>query len=234
MPFLPCISGLGLEVKSSKTRICHSKDKGGFEFLGCQIRQTKVGKYKAPALKGYETRWKVTLRPGKDSVDKLFGRIRHVAKNTSDIRTLIERLNPIVRGWSESSKNTDASTLGDAQQWSQRLYKVVSNWLYKNRNIRGKDPKVWKKKGDKEWTLYSAKKGKEIYLTYFDSKGTTYSSNRHIKIKAASSPYDGNWTYWGTRNGTNLNVSDRKLHLLKTQRGRCYAHRDFTQMTSGK
>lgn len=215
------LADMGLEVKSSKTRICHSKDKGGLEFLGCQIRQINVGKYKAPPLKGYETRWKVAIRPSKDSVDRLFGRIRHIAKETSDIRTLIERINPIVRGWSEFSKYTDASTLGEAQRWSQRLYMIVSNWLYKNRKIRGKDPKVWKKKEDKDWTLYSTKEGKEISLLQFDSKGLSYSSNRHIKVKGASSPYDGDWTYWGSRNSTNLNISDRKLLLLKRQRGRC-------------
>jgi len=44
---------------------------------------------------------------------------------------------------------------------------------------------------------------------------------RYVKVKGASSPYDGDWIYWSTRIGKHPEVPNRVALLLKRQKGVC-------------
>ncbi len=44
---------------------------------------------------------------------------------------------------------------------------------------------------------------------------------RHVKVRSAKSPYDGDWPYWINRLGKDPSKSNRVIALLKNQLGRC-------------
>jgi RNA-directed DNA polymerase len=44
---------------------------------------------------------------------------------------------------------------------------------------------------------------------------------RHTRLRKGVSPYDGNWSYWGTRKGAYIGLDTARGKLLKHQGGRC-------------
>lgn len=50
---------------------------------------------------------------------------------------------------------------------------------------------------------------------------------RHVKVKGAASPFDGNLVYWSTRTGNNPEMPKRVSSLLKWQKGKCACCRLF-------
>jgi len=95
-----------LELKPSKTRISHTlneyKGNTGFDFLGFDIRQYKVGKtHTGRNTKGQPLGFKTIIKPSKESVKKHIRKVGDVMKKhkaTPQISLIIE-LNPIIRGW---------------------------------------------------------------------------------------------------------------------------------------
>uniref|UniRef100_UPI003D6FA3DA reverse transcriptase domain-containing protein n=1 Tax=Limnospira platensis TaxID=118562 RepID=UPI003D6FA3DA len=103
---------VGLEIKPEKTRIGHTlkpieyngkTEEPGFDFLGFNIRQYPVGKYKSGKTGGYKSRLighKTHIKPSQKAVahtEVIKGVIqRH---KTAPQSALISRLNPIIRGW---------------------------------------------------------------------------------------------------------------------------------------
>ncbi len=45
--------------------------------------------------------------------------------------------------------------------------------------------------------------------------------NRHLKVKGAKSPYDGDTIYWGKRIRNYPEIKPSKANLLKKQNGKC-------------
>ncbi|MEG4352955.1 group II intron maturase-specific domain-containing protein [Microcoleus sp. LAD1_D3] len=98
---------MGLELKPSKTRICHTleavEDQIGFNFLGFKIRQYSTGKYKsARDSKGNPLGFKTLITPSKEkraAHQKKLGKVIDRPVNGKQSELILE-LNPIVRGWS--------------------------------------------------------------------------------------------------------------------------------------
>lgn len=44
---------------------------------------------------------------------------------------------------------------------------------------------------------------------------------RHVKVQGRRSPFDGDWSYWGTRRGKHPELPTRIAKLLKRQQGKC-------------
>jgi RNA-directed DNA polymerase len=66
------LSGIGLELKPSKTRLAHTLNKlgdveSGFNFLGFNIKQFPVGKYQSGKTRGGLLGFKTIITPSKDS-----------------------------------------------------------------------------------------------------------------------------------------------------------------------
>src|SRR3989454_10720373 len=59
--------------------------------------------------------------------------------------------------------------------------------------------------------------GKTHILKWHDETHIT----RHIPLRVKASPYDGNWSYWGTRKGAYIGLDTARGKLLKHQGGRC-------------
>ena len=165
--------------------------------------------------------WRVKILPIKKNVDRHFGKIRKLTKESTHCGELIKRLNAVIVGYKQFAKYTDAATEGMAGRWSKQLYMIISNWLRRQHKIYGKSPKVYKKVGTRSWVLYARTKKGDIHLDTYYRKGDSYGINQYIKVKGDKSPYDGDWIYWGNRSVGNKHISDKKLQLLRRQRGRC-------------
>lgn len=99
---------MGLELKPSKTRIAHTlnehEGKVGFDFLGFNIRQHRVGKThsgKTPGRKPQLLGYKTIIKPSKAAIRRHLLKIRTVIRihiATPQAR-LIGMLTPIIIGW---------------------------------------------------------------------------------------------------------------------------------------
>ncbi|NEU84605.1 group II intron reverse transcriptase/maturase, partial [Nostoc sp. UIC 10630] len=102
---------VGLEFKPSKTRIGHTLQRPnnsddtvivGFDFLGFNVRQYKVGKTRSgknahSKVLGFKT----LIKPNKEAITRHYGRICEIidAYKSATQEALIKHLNPIIRGW---------------------------------------------------------------------------------------------------------------------------------------
>jgi RNA-directed DNA polymerase len=220
------VAKAGLNIKASKTRITDTES--GFSFLGFEIRQITVGKHRASKASGGRlTNYVVRIIPTKKNIDKHFSLVRRIVKTSTTPGQLISKLNPIIKGFVNYVKYSDATTWGLTAEWSRRLYLIISNWVKRTYHTRKRINKVWKNKDGKRWVFYGTvkvgKKGKEkvVYLNDYYGPFINYGINSYVKVTGDKSPYDGNWTYWGTRNSTNQNISELQLKLLRKQKGKC-------------
>ncbi|NEO65774.1 MAG: group II intron reverse transcriptase/maturase, partial [Moorea sp. SIO4G2] len=203
------LNDMGLELKSSKTRITHTFE--GFDFLGFNIRQYQVGKNQSK--QGFKT----IIKP---SLEKVLEHYRQLAKVIDQYRAapqtaLISRLKPIIRGWcnyysSVCSKET-FNTLG------HMLWKKLRRWGYRRHPKKSKswvNKKYWGTIGKDNWMFMT---GKDNYLP----KHAKTPIVRHRKVKETRSPYDGDLIYWSLRMGKHPENTIQKAKLLKRQKGKC-------------
>lgn len=209
---------IGLNLSPTKTKRCQSSE--GFDYLGCDIAQRPVGKYKWVRHPKKIAKWRVLITPTLKTVQNHFKEIRRTVHASADLSTLIQRLNLLVRGFKEFARKTDAGTTGQAEKWSWWLYLIVASWVKRKYKTQGRNTRVYTEYQGRTWVPY-ARKGKNIlYLDTYYRKGDNYGINSHILVRLNKSPYDGDWIYWGTRTVGNR-LSDWKLNCLKRQRGRC-------------
>jgi RNA-directed DNA polymerase len=218
---------IGLELKPSKTRICHTLReievsgemvKPGFDFLGWNFRQYSVGKHHASKTGGGNKilGFKTLIKPSKKTIKAHANKVKEVIKThkTAPQYALIKRLNPVIRGWCNyhskvCSKETFSSL--DYITWQRLRAWTVSRCGKANRK---KLFKYFKKNGNKAWS-FETNDGLRL-LTHAETPIT-----RHVTVRPEASPYDGNWVYWSTRIGTSYDVPKRVAILLKKQKGKC-------------
>ena len=214
---------LGLELKASKTRITHTLQdvdgKAGFDFLGFNIRQYKVGKTKSGSLSpGKLLGFKTLIKPSPKAVRRHVEKLRGVIKNHKASRQehLIYALNRVIRGWTNYystvvSKQTFARVHFTLTQmlraWAKRRHPNTGTWGAFRRYCR---------KHGAESRKFQPPSGRPQLHQHVSTP-----IRRHVKVQAKRSPYDGDWIYWGTRRGRSPDVSRRVARLLRKQRGRC-------------
>jgi RNA-directed DNA polymerase len=101
------LSDMGLELKPSKTKLTHTLAKlegnVGFEFLGFQVQQHKLGLYRsAKDSRGSRLGFKTLITPSHAKVKLHLAKIGEVidTQKNAPQAALISKLNPIIRGWS--------------------------------------------------------------------------------------------------------------------------------------
>jgi RNA-directed DNA polymerase len=133
---------------------------------------------------------------------------------TAPVKALIAKLNPVIRGWA----NYYSTVV------SKEVFKEIDHLLWKRLGRWGnrRHPKksaTWVKKkyfpsiGTKTWVLNNGE--------YILNQHSDVPIRRHIKVKGAASPYDGNWTYWSNRTVKYLGVRKEVKTLLKQQKNKC-------------
>jgi RNA-directed DNA polymerase len=210
------LSKMGLRLKAEKTHITHTlnehEGRVGFDFLGFNVRQYRVGKYRCHQRHaGYKT----LIRPSRQAMQ------RHLREMKATIRrlrgapqaALIAELNPKIRGWTLYYQACVAKRVF-AKLDSQVYYKL-SRWAYyrhKRKTGGWRYDRYWKRIGTRdEFT-----NGTSTLIRYEDMPIT-----RHVKVRGDKSPFDGDWVYWGMRLGRDPTKPKRVIRLLRQQQGRC-------------
>uniref|UniRef100_A0AB39A642 Reverse transcriptase domain-containing protein n=1 Tax=Borodinellopsis insignis TaxID=3229915 RepID=A0AB39A642_9CHLO len=223
---------IGLNIKAAKTRNIHSLDKtlcpdgdNSFKFLGYLIAQRKIGKRSTQLTGGgRKISWKVVILPHPEKERIHFDKIRSVIRKCTKPAEVIRQLNPVIRGWANYFRRSDAATYKKVAWYNKRLYIIVSNWQKRQYHTRKKLATLWKTVGNNTWRFYSkskVKSGKKLVEKEFvllNYGCVSWSVNTYTAIKADSSPYDGNDTYWVQR----TNSASRKAEtLIRKQKGIC-------------
>jgi len=210
---------MGLELKPSKTKLTHTlkevEGNVGFEFLGFHVQQYKSGVYRcAKNPQGTPLGFNTLITPSKAKVKTHLTKIAEIidTHKTNPQAALISKLNPIIRGWSnyystvvskETFNKMDMLTWQKLKAWAKSRGKGSIN----------KD-KYWRTVGDRNW-CFSTEDGLEL------NQHSDTSIVRHIKVKGAASPYNGDWIYWSKRRGEYPETPNRVASLMKRQKGIC-------------
>ena len=213
------LSGIGLELKPSKTKLTHTlkeyKGNVGFEFLGFHVQQREVGNYKsAKSSKGIPLGFKTIITPSKPKEKAHLAKIAEVIDQhqSAPQAALIRRLNPIIRGWSNYY-----STVVSKETFSKcdyLTYEKLRAWARKRGKGSINKDKYWRTVGDQNW-CFSTENGLEL------SNHAATPIKRHVKVKGNASPYNGDWVYWGKRRGEYPETPTRVAILMKAQKGIC-------------
>lgn len=219
------LQDMGLELKASKTRICHSLDhlegeKPGFNFLGFNFKHFKAGKnHSAKNTNGTILGTKLIIRPSEEKIREQYEKLKKTVDKhkNSPQEALIVALNRITRGWSKYY-----STVCSRDTFSELdylLFKKLWRWAKRRHSQKGSKwvkAKYWHPIRNSQWGFRTLGQIKVHLYKHSDSN-----IQRHTKVKGEASPYDGNWTYWGARMGKHPLTSPTKAQLLKKQKGKC-------------
>jgi RNA-directed DNA polymerase len=204
------LAGIGLTLNVNKTRISHTLEgnQAGGDFLGCNIRQYRVGKHQSGKGPGGQHRlgYKTLITPAKANIKEHLaelGRIIRAGQNWPQA-ALIQKLNPKIRGWANYYR-----TWVKLRSWARRRHP--------NKSVRWVYDRYWPKRAARRVCATPAARPSQAYLT---SHGDI-SSLWHVKVAGNRSPYDGDWVYWSIRRGHYPTVSLRLATLLKRQGGQC-------------
>jgi hypothetical protein len=93
------LNQLGVQLNAQKTRIVHVQH--GFEFLGYKIKRGKQLRLPASKIRGGARSGALYACPREKSVRRFMDQVRLLTKRKVPLgtRELIQRINPIVRGW---------------------------------------------------------------------------------------------------------------------------------------
>lgn len=223
------LKNMGLELKDAKTRITHTLegDRPGFDFLGFNIRQYKVGKYQAGKdTHGRRLGFKTIIKPSQKAQKSHYQKVKEIVDShiTAPQEALIKHLNPVIRGWSNYYSTVVAQET--FSQMDHLLYWKLSRWgnrRHPNKTGKWVARKYWQTIGNQNWVFATRSESNPIQLRPHSETPIV----RHIKVKGEASPYDGNLKYWSSRIGKQPGVPTRVSKLLKRQKGKC-AHCGLT------
>ena len=218
---------MGLELKPSKTRLCHTLDsfndaKPGFNFLGFNVRQFRVGKSQSGTKSnGSSLGFKTIIRPSDEKMKVHYERVASIidAHKAAPQAALIGHLNPIIKGWANYYSTVVSKEAYTAQD--HFIYLKLRAWAkrrHPNKSSSWRTKKYWKTIGGDNWVFATAQEGKNPMRL---AKHAATSIVRHKKIKGEASPYDGDLVEWSSRMGKYPGVSKGVSTLLKEQKGKC-------------
>jgi len=197
----------GLVFNQDKTRITHF-DEEGVDFLGFNVRRYHG---------------KLLIKPSKAAVKRIRARLSAEMKalRGANAEAVLQRLNPIIRGWAAYYRIVVSSATFDALD--DHMWKLTYKWA-KFRHPR--KPKRWiisryfgmfnKSRRDR-WVFGDRDTG--VYLLKFAWTKIV----RHTMVKGWASPDDPALAdYWDWRRGRKQPVLDRaRWRALLAQQGRC-------------
>lgn len=199
----------GLELSESKTTITHIVD--GFDFLGQNVR-----KYKG----------KLLIKPSKKNVKTFLNKVQKVIKQCSTASTydLIQRLNPMIRGWAMYHRHIVAKAT--FSYVDNRIWQMLWRWALRRHRNKGKKwvkCKYFKTYKGSNWTFLDTNKDGEVITLY---KASSIPIQRHIKIKSAANPFDkADEIYFEQRLQKQMHhkLVGKRVHqlILSRQKGKC-------------
>ncbi|QTA82065.1 Group II intron reverse transcriptase/maturase [Desulfonema limicola] len=185
-----------------------TSNRGKFDFLGFNIR-----KYKG----------KLLTKPSKSSIASIKEKIRETVKTNKTIKTqaLIEKLNPVIRGWGNyfrhsASKRTftsiDHAVFEMTWKWAKRRHPGKSlKWI---------KSKYFQQEKNRNWVFKEKRNRHSLF------KMDSIPIRRHIKVKGEANPYDPKWHEYFTKSAIKLrkqSIKTRQDILWIEQKGICPA-----------
>lgn len=213
------LSNMGLELKAAKTRIAHTLNpvdgKNGFNFLGFEVKQYKVGKRHRNRT---QREYKTNIKPSKELQKRHYEALAEIVEThkTSPQTKLINRLNPVIRGWCNYISPMVSKSV--MSRMGHLLHNKLRAWArrrHPKKNAHWWTDKYWQSIGENNWVF--ATKDKRNILYDHDSTSVV----RHMKVAGERSPYDGDWIYWISRMGKHPLIKKSVARLLKKQKGKC-------------
>ena len=212
------LSQIGLQLNPTKTYLAHTlKDfegQAGFDFLGFNIKQYHVGRYKTRTNRG-QAGFKTLIRPSKQAQKRHLAHLKQVIRDYrgSSQGGLIGKLNPIIRGWANYYKTCTASKIFN--KMSAQLYFKLRRWA------AFRHPRKWP-----TWCYRRYWKRLDGLIRFTDGEHYLFQHEhtkiqRHTKVIGSKSPFDGDWLYWAQRLQRHPLKPLRVIKLLKWQRGKC-------------
>ncbi len=219
------LKGIGLELNLNKTRIGHTLiqygDKvAGFEFLGFNIRQYRVGKHQSGKLNGTLLGFKTIITPSNRKQKAHYDQMARIvdAHKTAPQSALIRHLNPVIRGWANYySRVVSKATYS---RLDHQMYQKLAAWAKHRHPGKAWEwvcQKYWHAIGGDCWCFAKESNGNWERL----QKHKHTAIVRHVKVHGNASIYDGNWVYWSSRMGKHPEIPQRVAALLKRQQGKC-------------
>jgi RNA-directed DNA polymerase len=110
---------LGVELHPQKTRIVHVSQ--GFEFLGYKVKQGTGFRLPAHRRRGRSNPRNLYAVPREKSVKRFQDQIRALTRRKAPLklREVIERINPVIRGWGHFYRKADV----------RRLFHRLDGWV---------------------------------------------------------------------------------------------------------
>ena len=197
----------GLAFNEDKTSVVTLEE--GFDFLGFNVRRYPNGK--------------LLIKPGKDAVRRIRSRLAAeiTALHGANVQAVINKLNPIIRGWpayyrtvvsSETFSALDHYTWRLTYKWATRAHPNKSRRWVTARHFGSFHPS----RRDR-WVFGDRDSGR--YLVKFSWTKIV----RHQMVKGRASPDDPDLiNYWADRRRRRkLPLGQLTPRLLKAQQGRC-------------
>ena len=210
------LTGMGLELNPSKTHICHTSE--GFNFLGFNVRQYKVGAYKAAHNgHGQNLGFNTLITPSQEAVKRHLDSIGKVidAHHNAPQEALISRLNPVIRGWCNYYSTVVSKET--YKKCAHLTYQKLLAWAKRrctNSNAHDTVSNYWRTIGTNKWD-FATNNGLRLI------KHPETPIVRHIKVQGARSPFDGDMVYWGQRMRNHPELPTKVKKLLTSQNGMC-------------
>lgn len=227
------IKKAGLVINSNKSRILHTLNKDNcedgntkFDFLGFTFSQRKVSKYKLVKL-GHNKKpagVRTAVLPAKNKIKNHFKEVSYAIQKSSKAIDLIRTVNPILRGWRNYYKYSDARTYGKLPgAWDSRLNLKLRHWVKRRFNKQGRPDICWTSVGGDNWVFYAydSRTKKKVYLDKYAN--CSWSLQSYNRIDSKRSPFDGDQQYWCNHSGFRLMGpnSPKREYLLRKQKGLC-------------
>jgi RNA-directed DNA polymerase len=204
----------GLELSPEKTRIVHLSE--GFDFLGFNVRH-----YKKP--QSTRTGWKLLIKPSKESVQELRGKLREkwLSMKTQNPTIVVKELNPIIRGWANYYRKMAAKkTFAKLDHWMCRREKRYVKRKHPTKPKHWQKAKYWGKlnpNSQDRWVFGDKRTG--AYLLRF----SWFPIERHVLVKGTASPDDPTLReYWRKRNMAKAKeLTPSRGRMARKQSGVC-------------
>ncbi len=172
----------GLQLNEEKTRIVHITK--GFDFLGFNIRHYRDDSRKS----GY----KLLIKPSKESIKDIKTKLKEVWLKycAFDVKTLVSKLNPIIRGWANYFRvGVSRKVFEELDYWMHKRARRYAKRMHPDKNDAWRKKRYFGKfnleRNDK-WVFGDFESG--IHLLKF----TWFKIQRHVLIPGLSTPDDPN------------------------------------------
>ena len=172
----------GLVLSAEKTLITHIEE--GFDFLGQNIRRYPHGK--------------LFIKPARKSVVSVLAKVKQIVREYlgSTAHLLINRLNPIVRGWANYHRHVVSKRVF-ARVYAA-IFRMLWRWAKARHPRKGAGwirQKYFDRVGTRDWWFFGDTvdaQGSSLRVRLFHAASVRIV--RQVKVRSGLNPYDPGWT----------------------------------------